>query len=145
MGGAVSLATWDRSPLRGFVRGLVLDSPVIDWREVMTTQGSERGLPTPVTAGALWVMQKRTGIELDRLDWLTRSAELSVPMLVFASRDDTYVRSGSADRLAAKRPDLVRLIDVAGADHTRSWNVDPVAYEQELTRWLTGLGVTAGS
>jgi len=145
MGGAVSLQAWDRGGVRGFVRGLVLDSPVVDWRDVLTFQGSERGLPTPVTGLALQVMQRRTGIDLGRLDWVSRAPELTAPMLVFASDDDTYVPDGPAKRLAAVRPDLVTLVNVPGADHTRSWNVDPIAYEDRLSRWLTALGAVTTS
>jgi len=143
MGGAVSLQAWDRSGLRGFVRGLVLDSPVLDWRDVLTFQGGVRGLPSPVTALALQTVRVRFGVDFDRLDWVTRNRELTAPMLVFASDDDTYVPDGPAKRLAAARPDLVTLVNVPGADHTRSWNVDQAGYEAHLARWLVALGAAA--
>jgi uncharacterized protein len=143
MGGAVSLQAWDRGGLRGFVRGMVLDSPVVSWRDVLMFQGGERGLPSPVTDLALRVMQLRSGIDLDRLDWVARERELTVPMLVFASDDDTYVPDGPAKHLAADRPDLVTFVNVPGADHTRSWNVDPTAYEARLTQWLNAVGATS--
>jgi uncharacterized protein len=143
MGGAVSLQAWDRGGLRGFVRGMVLDSPVLSWRDVLMFQGGERGLPSPVTDLALRVMQLRSGIDLDRLDWVARERELTVPMLVFASDDDTYVPDGPAKQLAADRPDLVTFVNVPGADHTRSWNVDPTAYEARLTQWLNAVAATS--
>jgi uncharacterized protein len=139
MGGAVALQAWDRSDLRGFVRGMILDSPVIDWRDVLTYQGGVRHLPEPLTALSLWALEQRFGIDLGRFDWARRAGELSLPILMFAPDDDSYVPSGPADALAAARPDLVTLVDVPGADHTRSWNVDPVAYERHLTTWLTAV------
>ena len=143
MGGAVSLQVWDRGGQRGFVRGMVLDSPVVSWRDVLMFQGGERGLPAPVTDLALRVMQLRTGIDLDRLDWVARERELTVPMLVFASDDDTYVPDGPAKQLAVDRPDVVTLVNVPGADHTRSWNVDPPGYEARLRQWLNTVGATS--
>jgi hypothetical protein len=42
--------------------------------------------------------------------------------------------------VAEARPDLVELVNVEAADHTRSWNVDPVRYERESAEWLTEIG-----
>jgi pimeloyl-ACP methyl ester carboxylesterase len=139
MGGAVALQVADRSAVAGRIRALVLDSPVLDWRDVFRRQGAVRGLPVAERDLAMWVAERRYGLDLDRLDWVSRSAELKVPMLIVHSDADDYVPDGPAKRLAAARPDLVTLALVAGAGHTQAWNLDPAGYEQRLLAWLRSL------
>jgi uncharacterized protein len=140
MGGAVSLQLVDRSPLRDAVRGLVLDSPVLSWSDVLLHQGRLRGLPDPVTGVAQWFVERRLGSGLDRFDWAARAAELRRPMLVIHSDADGYVPDGPSKAVARARPDLVTYLDVPGAGHTRGWNIDPRRYRAEMQAWLTGLG-----
>jgi dienelactone hydrolase len=141
MGGAVDLQMVDRSALRDAVRGLVLDSPVLDWRSVLDHQGDLRGLPRPITAVALRLIELRLGIDLNRFDWPARAGSLTKPMMVVHSAADGYVPNGPSLALRRERPDLVTYLDVPGADHTRAWNVDPVSYRAALGDWLTKLGV----
>ncbi len=142
MGAAVGLQFVDRSPLGKNVVGLLLDSPVLDWRDVFVYQGGDRGLPAPVARLATWTIERRIGIDLDRFDWVARSAQWRLPALVFASDGDTYVPNGPALRLARLRPDLVQLVDDARADHARTWNVDPATYDRVMTGWLRGIKAT---
>jgi hypothetical protein len=114
----------------------------MDWRSVFVHQGHDRGLPAPMSRLAAWTVQRRIDIDLDRFDWVPRSAELRLPMLVFAPDGDTYVPNGPALAVAAARPDLVELVDDPRADHVRTWNVDPEAYQARLRAWLTRLDVT---
>jgi hypothetical protein len=141
MGGAVSLQFTDRSPLRDHVRGLVLDSPVLDWSDVLLHQGRMRGLPDPVTEVAQWFVGQRLGTGLGRFDWVARAGELRKPMLVVHSDADGYVPSGPSRAVARARPDLVTYLDIPGADHTRGWNVDPRRYEAGVEGWLTRQGM----
>jgi pimeloyl-ACP methyl ester carboxylesterase len=141
MGGAVALQVADRSAVAGRIRALVLDSPVIDWRDVLRGQGAARGLPAAETELALWVAERRYGLDLGRLDWVSRSRELKLPTLIVHSDADDYVPDGPAKRLAAARPDLVTLELVPGAGHTQAWNLDPAGYEQRLLGWLRSRGL----
>jgi uncharacterized protein len=139
MGGAVALQTVARADDAGLVRGLLLDSPVIDWRDVFATQGADRGLPGVEVTLAEWAMQWRSGISLDRLDWVSRASQLRVPTLILHSDSDDYVPDGPAVRLAAARPDLVTLVRIPGARHTLDWNVDPTRYDTAVQTWLAHL------
>jgi hypothetical protein len=136
MGGAVALQVADRSSVRDRIRALWLDSPVVDWRDVFERQGAARGLPAVETALALWVTERRFGIDLDRLDWATRARELRTRTFVLHSDADDYVPAGPAKRLAAARPDLVTLELVPAVGHTHAWNSDPAGYERRLVGWL---------
>jgi hypothetical protein len=136
MGGALSLQVADRSEHRARIRGLILDSPVVDWRDVFVYRGHLSSLPSPLTRAAIWMVERRADVDLDRFDWVRRSADLTLPILLFASDDDTYVPDGPSKRLAAARPDLVTLVKTPGADHVRGWNVDPAGYERAMAEWL---------
>jgi len=141
MGGAVSLQFVDRSPLGHAVRGLVLDSPVLSWNDVLLHQGRLRGLPDPVTGVAQWFVGRRLGTSLGRFDWVARAGELRTPLLVVHSDADDYVPDGPSKALAAARPDLVTYLDVPGAGHTQGWNVDPVRYRAAVEAWLSSEGM----
>jgi len=140
MGAAVALQVADRSERRTELRGLVLDSPVMDWRDVFVYQGGESGLPAPMSRLAIWTVERRIGIDFDRYDWVARSADLRLPVLLFAPDGDSYVPSGPAQVVAKARPDLVELVNVEAADHTRSWNVDSDLYEAATAEWLDEVG-----
>ncbi|QHC58953.1 alpha/beta fold hydrolase [Rathayibacter sp. VKM Ac-2760] len=145
MGGAIALQTALRSSRRDLITGLVLDSPVIDWRETLRGQARLRGIPVPIAALALTVMQQSwsvalTGqsshIPLAGLDLVERAAELTAPILLLHSVDDDFVPSGPSEALAAARPDLVELVLFHGARHTRLWNDDAALWEGSVQGWL---------
>jgi len=141
MGGAISLQAVDRSPyVASHVRGLVLDSPVLDWRDVFAHQGADRGLPAPLIDVAEWFVEERSGMNLDRFDWPARAKDLKRPMLVLHGTGDSYVPGGPSVAVAKARPDLVTLVRIPGAGHTRSWNVDPARYDKAMADWLASVG-----
>jgi hypothetical protein len=140
MGGAISLRALDDPKVAASVRGVVLDSPVLDWRDTFRSQGADRGLPAWLTALAVRTVSARAGIDFDVFDRPARASDLKVPVLLFHSDADDFVPDGPSKALAAARPDLVTYVDVPGARHTRAWNVDPGRYELATTSWLRGVG-----
>ncbi|MWV58074.1 alpha/beta hydrolase family protein [Rathayibacter sp. VKM Ac-2754] len=151
MGGAIALQTVLRSSRRALVAGLVLDSPVIDWRETLRGQARLRGIPPVIAALAITVMQRpwstaltgqSSAIPLAGLDLVTRAAELTTPILLMHSVDDDFVPSGPSEALAAVRPDLVEPVLFHGARHTRLWNDDPELWESSVEGWLARLGLS---
>ncbi|MGZ0214285.1 MAG: alpha/beta hydrolase, partial [Actinomycetales bacterium] len=99
MGAAIALRVASRMRDPGVVAGLVLDSPVLDWAEVIKANCARSGLPA--AAGYLatpWLMlgwlARMVGlpgsIPLREFDWVRRAEELTVPMLILHSaRDDS--------------------------------------------------------
>ncbi|MCM6762072.1 alpha/beta fold hydrolase [Rathayibacter sp. ZW T2_19] len=145
MGGAIALQTVLRSPRRHLIAGLVLDSPVVDWHETLRGQARLRRIPPVIAALALTAMQSPlstalTGqsavVPLADLDLVSRADELTTPVLLLHSADDDFVPSGPSEALAAARPDLVELVLVDGARHTRIWNDDPDRWERAVEGWL---------
>jgi len=148
MGGAVALQHLSRSWTADRVRALVLNAPVIDWRSVFGHHARRNGVPVPVSRlaqGLLGHGQARrlvslqTAVPLDRFDWVARSAELRVPVLLLHSDDDEYVPSGPSHALAQARPDLVTHVPSRQARHTKEWNVDPEQWETAVARFLLAL------
>ncbi|WP_349828935.1 alpha/beta hydrolase family protein [Brevibacterium litoralis] len=147
MGGAIAFQAASRGRNRRFVSALVLDGPVVDWYSVLDHQARENFLPTPVARLTLDMISRpwaqpitglETPLDLDRLDWVTRAAELDVPMLLVHSDDDDFVPSGPSHALANVRRDLVTMPHYEKARHTKEWNVDPVKWEDDVARFLSG-------
>lgn len=148
MGGAIAMQTVSRSWTADRIRGLVLDAPVIDWRDVLSHHAKLNNVPAPVGRLGQSVLSHRSAwrlagteapVDLDRLDWVTRAAELTHPVLLIHSDDDEFVPSGPSRRLADARPDLVTYVTVPGARHTKEWNVDPAAWDAAVAGFVLRL------
>jgi alpha-beta hydrolase superfamily lysophospholipase len=148
MGGAISLQAATRAAHDGRLLGVVLESPVIDWADVVAYQALLLRLPKLVVRGALTVMGRRWGravtglhlpIDFPRLDFVARANDLSLPILILHSDDDGFVPSAPSRRLAERRPDIVTLVPFSVARHTKLWNYDPAAWNAAILGWLSGL------
>ncbi|MES2094741.1 MAG: prolyl oligopeptidase family serine peptidase [Actinomycetota bacterium] len=145
MGGATVLQTLTRSPVAGLIRGIVLDSPVIDWVTALGFQGQLLGLPQPIRSGVIallgmkgagWLTGQLVPIDLPRLDFVRRSAELHVPILLMHSDDDGFIPPSASLALAAARPDIVTFERFSVAAHTRLWNFDRDRWNGAIAHWL---------
>lgn len=148
MGGATVLQAATRSSLAESVRGLVLDSPVVDWVTALRYQGVAYRLPRPVRWAVLELLSRRwagmlTGqrspIDLKRLDLVARAASLTKPILLMHSDDDGYVPASASIALAAARPDIVTFERFSTARHVRMWNYDPERWTTAIRTWLTAI------
>jgi uncharacterized protein len=146
MGGAIVLQTAMRSRLQAVISGVVLDSPVLDFAEALLHQGDATRLPAPVRRGALSLVGSRLGPLLTGQDEpfdtrgaevVARVADLDVPVLVLHSEDDGIAPIAVSRRLAAERPDVVRLVPFTTARHTKLWNHDRERWEGAVRAWLT--------
>ena len=149
MGGAIALQAATRARHDGRLTGIVLDSPVIDWADVVAYQALLLRLPRAVVRGALVVMGRPWGrmvtglhlpIDFPRLDFVSRANDLSLPILILHSDDDGYVPSAPSRALAERRPDIVTLVPFEVARHTKLWNYDPAAWNAAILGWLGTLG-----
>lgn len=148
MGGAMALQMATRSKLRGAVRGIVLDSPVVDWATVLRFQAGLAHLPSPIGSAAQFMIGSRWGrlvtgqrkpIDFTRLDLVRGASELRAPILLMHSDDDGYVPSSASHALALARPDLVRMETFKVARHTKLWNYDPLRWNTAIATWLSAL------
>ena len=150
MGGATVLQAATRGEHRRVVTGIVLDSPVVDWLGVLEYHGTTMRIPTLVRLVAVEMISRRWGsrltgqahpIDLGRLDFVARAAELDLPILLFHSNDDGYVPSNGSRALAASRPDIVTFEEFEVARHTKLWNYDPERWNRALSDWLGSLPI----
>lgn len=149
MGGATVLQAVTRSPLAKFVRGIVLESPVVDWVSALKFQGILNKLPKPLDRGVLGLLSQKwagfltgqaTPIDLKRLDFVRRADELRMPILLLHSDDDGYIPVDAPKALAAARPDIVTFEEFTTARHTKLWNYDGDRWTAAIDRWLQKLG-----
>lgn len=154
MGGAVVLQVALSSAHAPVVAGIVLDSPVVDWRVVLDYQARLLRLPRPIpelAIGALknkWssrVAGSRAPIPFDSLDVVARAGELRQPTLILHSDDDGFVPSDASHLLADARPDLVELEVFEVARHTKLWNYDQDRWNGTIRRWLDRQGLSGAS
>jgi uncharacterized protein len=145
MGGAISLQAVTRSTHPGVIRGVILDSPVIDWADVVAFQGALLKLPAPIAAGAVRLLGQGWGravtglvepIDFARLDFVARAGELHIPVLLMHSDDDGYVPATGSRALARSRPDIVTFVPFHEARHTKLWNYDPERWNSAIRNWL---------
>lgn len=145
MGAAIALQLAHHSPHRRSVAGLVLDSPMLDWTEVIKANCTRSGLPAAAGSLAIpWLtirpLARMIGlperIPLRSFDWTARAEELTTPTLILHGVVDDSVPVRLAQALRDSRPGLVSL-EVFEAGHTLSWNSDPDRWQYAVTTWLT--------
>jgi dipeptidyl aminopeptidase/acylaminoacyl peptidase len=151
MGGATVLQALTRSPRAALVTGVVLDSPVVDWIVTLDFQARMRRLPRIVRWGVYTLIRSRWGrvvtglaepLDLERMDFVSRAAELDRPILLLHSVDDGFVPATASIALAATRPDIVTFEEFTVARHTKLWNYDRTRWEDAIRNWLAAIEAT---
>jgi pimeloyl-ACP methyl ester carboxylesterase len=154
MGGAVSLQSAVTSGYRDRIAGLILESPVVDWRTVLRHQARIAKVRAPLPELAMGALEvpltaRLSGaddaISFDRLDMVARASELTAPILILHSADDGFVPIDSSLALRDARPDLVTMPEFSVARHTKIWNYDQDGWTAAITDWVTGQGFSASA
>ena len=146
MGGTASLLSATVGEHRDALDGLILDSPAIDWVTLLRYHAAGAHAPRLLADIGIGLLTRGMvkggesgGISFDSLDAEFFARNLRVPALIHASRGDTYVPCGGAERLAQLAPDLVQLRLQESGEHVRLWNVDPVPWEARTERFVRDL------
>ena len=114
----------------------MLDSPVVDWHDVLRSRARCDGCPIASTAppSALLgsagrsIVLSGSRIDFDRLDIVpARLRMLDMPILLLHSDDDGYVPPPARRGLAAARPDIVDLRGVSRAPPHQAVELRPRA------------------
>ena len=154
MGGAVALQTVLNSGNRDRIAGLILESPVIDWRSVLRFQAKKVGVHAPLPDLAMNALSvpltarlsgAEEAIPFDRLDVVTRASDLRTPILILHSDDDGFVPADASHALHEARPDLVTMPRFSVARHTKLWNYDERGWSSAITDWLAEQGFSASA
>ncbi len=144
MGAAIALQLAHRKGYRDLIAGLVLDSPVLDWRSVIQANCKRVGLPSNAgTLAMLWLSIEPlarmvglpTELPLEDFNWAKQSHELAVPTLILHGTSDDSVPFATFEELRDQRPELVTL-QAFDAGHTLNWNSDHERWHVAVASWL---------
>lgn len=145
MGGAIVLQLLAHSAHVDRVVAVVLDAPVVSWRQVIDFHAGVHRVPLALShtgqrlIGKSW--SKSFGgvsvpLPIPQTDWITRADDLHVPTLLIHSEDDDFVPYGPSADLARARPDVIQFESWTGALHCREWNVDAQRWEAAVRDFL---------
>lgn len=146
-GAAHVMSFLSRQP-REVVVAVLMDSPNVDVGSTVDFAASQRELPLlPVkvpptlSATAKFITSLRLGINWKLLDYIADAEEtIRQPVLIHHGTEDLRVPLDTSIELAAVHPDLIRLVEVAGAGHVESYDVDRQAYVDSVLAFLADLG-----
>jgi len=145
MGGAITLQTLNRSWLSDLVEAVVLDSPVVDWGDVLAHHARLHNVPSVFARMGSLLMGRRATrrlagvhdpVDVARTNWVARAEEIRHPILIQHSVDDEFVPAGPTIALAEARPDRVTLERWDTARHCKEWNLDSERWERVLADFL---------
>lgn len=137
MGASIAVQLMAQSALADRVEALILDSPALDWPEIMAFGARRRGLPEVAHLPVKWLVGARVDVDWDQLDALEQSDSLQVPTLIFHGENDGLVPIETSEEFADRLDEYVELVRVPGASHVQIWNHDPPAYERQVREFLT--------
>ncbi len=137
-GGAVVVAELYRDP---GVAGVILDGPVLDLKSAVfhsasSTEGLIGSMPWTVREMGAVLASLRYGITWETTDYLERANQITVPMLVLHGDQDADHPISDSRTLAESHPDVVTLVEIAGAGADRAWNLDPNTYRSAVLDFL---------
>jgi len=148
LGGSIALQLANLSAYSRYISGLILDAPVMDWSRTLTSNARASGLPAPMAALGLRLMQSRafrwvTGLEeplnFQSLDWVERASELKKPILLLHGKGDLSTPFAVSELAADLRPDLITLVPFDVEGHSQEWNVDIEKWEGAVADWIVSL------
>ncbi|MFG3339939.1 alpha/beta hydrolase family protein [Glycomyces sp. NPDC048151] len=139
MGGAVIATAYRHLDDPSVVKGLVFDSPVMDWNSTLDMQAADRNVIAPITWAAKRIVEFRADIDLADLDQRNFADEFDLPVLLYVdTADETVDHTATLDFADLLDPAQTTVMETASG-HTASWNEDPVAYTATLESYLAAL------
>ena len=125
MGGAIAVKFLYESPLASSVTGVVLDSPVMDFKALVELGARERNLPGFVTATLKWLATLRFGVDWDAMGYSESHADrLNAPILLIHGENDARVPIETSNKLSELRPDLITYTVYPNTTHADAWNTE---------------------
>lgn len=142
MGGSVALEAVRRWPEDGpRLAGIILDSPLLDMREVIR-QGATRfrpPIPRPLVDISLFVGRLRAGTDWRELDHRRLAPRLDVPVLLIAGTRDATIPITLVDEFARQVASPLTYLRLDGVEHVEGWNARRHEYEEAVERFLAGV------
>lgn len=113
---------------------VVLDSPALDWNEILRHRISKMGFPAMLSKPGKDFAKLRAGIDFGRIT--TRPGSIKHETLIVHNSNDTSVPQAASKRVAQAQPSTVTFVDFGSGGHIRAWNHDPARYESLVTNFL---------
>jgi acetyl esterase/lipase len=144
-GASMALRLAVSSKYKKVISGLVLISPVLNWRNSILHSASNAGvargaaqiavtaLSSPLISRILGV---REPLRFEEINWTERPLERRLPTFVIHSKGDRTAPFGDSDQFANLNADCVTLVAVEPSEHALEWNADPERFDAHLQRWL---------
>lgn len=117
------------------VNRVVMDSPALDWENILRHRAGQNGFPQFVYQPTAWMLRLRAGIDVAAIS--TQPEDIKHPTLIIHSNDDQSVPQAPSKKIAEARSDIVTLLDFGQGGHLRSWNNDQVRYEKAVREFLS--------
>lgn len=155
MGGTIALIVSSRLAWRERVVAMVLDSPVLDWKDTLRSSFRRAGLPAALEiAASTWMRSPLVKLlggdpidHIDLLQWRHGEAGPTAPTLIVHGTADTSCPIATSERFASLFSGVVTL-EVTSGGHTTSWNTNPKAWASTVDSWLeekVGCSTQSGS
>lgn len=147
--GAISVAECIRNSHETFA-GVILDSPVVNWRETLEVMARKNQLTVAQQNKAVWFIESWLGSKLLRLKKPVQLRELGfanwcsnfeLPILLMHSEDDGYVDYEPSQSFALAHQEFVKLETFDTALHVQLWNYQPERYRQLLSEFVAKLPI----
>jgi len=125
------------------VRGVIFDSPLLDYRSTMRFQ-AQRGGYDPVLAERVIDAIKNSkairflgykNVDVDEISLVKEKKLPAIPALVLYSMNDGHVAIADVHKFAEINPG-VTLYEIPNARHCRLFNEDENAYQEAISSWL---------
>ena len=136
MGGGIATKFLYESPLAARVKGVVLDSPMLDFKAPVDLGARNLNLPGFIVATVKWVATMRFGVDWEAMNYLNDVDLLAAPILLIHSEHDERIPIHTSNTLAERRPDLVTYSVYHEGGHADAWYIDSERYERELREFL---------
>jgi hypothetical protein len=118
----------------GAVRGVIFDSPVLDFEAFV--DHNTGWIPGPIGALGKQFARIRFGTEWAELDQLERSDQFDVPILAIHGAADEAVPIEIIEQFAASGRNAVELLRIERAAHGDAWNVATDRYEEAVVNFV---------
>lgn len=127
----------------GRVDGVVLDSPALNWANVLRTNLRSAGRPVALALpGLAWLRSRRRArlvgldgpLPLELMDWVARAHEVSTPVLIHHGTADQTTPITDSRAFVAGSGNA--RLEESGAGHTVSWNMDPDRWHSITSKFV---------
>ncbi|MFC4452675.1 alpha/beta hydrolase [Deinococcus sonorensis] len=145
MGGSISLAFLRYSRLARRVTGVMLDSPALEWRSLIKHHAVRYRLPVVLARVVEWLTEFKAKQDFNAVDHLSVMDRFDTPILLMHGSIDKTVPVSQVETFAQARPDIVEYHRFEGAQHVRTWNMDPPRYEEAVERFVRRMLDVSGS